>query len=257
MWPASASSASEPVSRPPTTVAASSTTLIASAIHIRRRLSARRASSAPAKAFAPAVRVCVGHRGEINPPGGRATRWSCSGPLRRRRCPRRRSRRRGRRRPRSQARSPLASLIASAAISAPSASRAAVLLGLHARDDEALDLGRALEQLVDLRVAEPLLQRALRRPGGGADEVHQRAGRPHRDVARPSASTSSPGRRSAGSRCGPSTKLAGRAVAPPRSRSQRRRAPAARPGAPAAAGRRVELSSSAASIGSIEPPLSR
>src|SRR4051794_9062237 len=30
---------------------------------------------------------------------------------------------------------------------------------LHARDDEALHLGRALEDLVDLRVAEPLLQR--------------------------------------------------------------------------------------------------
>src|SRR5689334_8910610 len=36
----------------------------------------------------------------------------------------------------------------------------AILTGLHARDDQALDLGGALEQLVDLRVAEELLQRA-------------------------------------------------------------------------------------------------
>ena len=37
----------------------------------------------------------------------------------------------------------------------------AVLGRLHPRDDQALDLGRALEQLVDLRVAEPLLERAV------------------------------------------------------------------------------------------------
>src|SRR5205085_89103 len=37
-----------------------------------------------------------------------------------------------------------------------------VLLPLHARDDEPLHLGRALEDLVDLGVAEPLLERALR-----------------------------------------------------------------------------------------------
>ena len=43
--PASASSASEPASIPPTTVATSSTTLIASADAMRRRLPARRASS--------------------------------------------------------------------------------------------------------------------------------------------------------------------------------------------------------------------
>ena len=45
-WPASASSASESVRMPPTTVAASSATLIASAHHMRVRFSARRASSA-------------------------------------------------------------------------------------------------------------------------------------------------------------------------------------------------------------------
>ncbi len=60
----------------------------------------------------------------------------------------------------------------------------AVLGHLHPRDHQALDLGRALEQLVDLRVAEPLLQRALRGGGERADEVHQRAGRPDRDLAR-------------------------------------------------------------------------
>src|SRR3954452_3580613 len=41
----------------------------------------------------------------------------------------------------------------------------AVLLALHPRDDQSLDLGRALEQLVDLRVAEELLQRAVGRLG--------------------------------------------------------------------------------------------
>ena len=43
----------------------------------------------------------------------------------------------------------------------------AALRDLHARDHEPLDLGRALEQLVDLRVAEPLLERVVRDPASG------------------------------------------------------------------------------------------
>src|SRR3954452_23853714 len=42
--------------------------------------------------------------------------------------------------------------------------RAAALGHLHPRDHEPLDLGRALEQLVDLRVAEPLLERVVGQP---------------------------------------------------------------------------------------------
>src|SRR3954451_3125264 len=55
---------------------------------------------------------------------------------------------------------------------------------LHAGDDQPLDLGRALEQLVDLRVAEPLLERVVGEARLRADEIHERGGRPHRDVAR-------------------------------------------------------------------------
>src|SRR5436189_6464236 len=59
----------------------------------------------------------------------------------------------------------------------------AVLGRLHPRDDEALNLGRSLEQLVDLRVPEPLLERRIGRLGDGPDEVHAGPRGPHRDVA--------------------------------------------------------------------------
>src|SRR3954466_16221357 len=42
-----------------------------------------------------------------------------------------------------------------------------VVGALHARDHEPLDLGGALEQLVDLRVAEPLLERVVGQAGLG------------------------------------------------------------------------------------------
>ena len=57
-----------------------------------------------------------------------------------------------------------------------------VVGALHARHDQPLDLGRALEDLVDLGVPEPLLERAVAGLGERADEVHQRRGRPHRHV---------------------------------------------------------------------------
>src|SRR6266540_7244783 len=53
----------------------------------------------------------------------------------------------------------------------------AVLRRLHPRDDQALDLGRSLEQLVDLRVAEPLLQWTVGRLCERADQVHAGPGR--------------------------------------------------------------------------------
>ena len=50
-------------------------------------------------------------------------------------------------------------------------------------NDEPLDLGRALEDLVDLGVAEPLLQGVVRERRLGPDEVDERGRRPHRHVA--------------------------------------------------------------------------
>src|SRR3954471_23969464 len=48
-----------------------------------------------------------------------------------------------------------------------------VIGALHACHDQSLDLGRALEDLVDLRVPEELLERAVHRLRVGADQVHQ------------------------------------------------------------------------------------
>src|SRR4051794_13977198 len=56
--------------------------------------------------------------------------------------------------------------------------------GDRAGDDELLDLGRALEDVVDLRVAVHALDRELSRVAVAAEDLDRPLGRPDRDLAR-------------------------------------------------------------------------
>src|SRR5215210_6227158 len=171
-WPASASRASEPKTMPPATWTATSARLIASAIRIRRRLSPRRASSrdagaCPGEAWTCTAPSLVGPGASTGASGGGGLRvgdrgGAVAGAVRGRG---------------DGAADRLGGLLGGA-------EPLAVLARLHPRDDQALDLGRALEQLVDLGVAEALLQLVTNLPGARADQVHQPRRRPHRDVAR-------------------------------------------------------------------------